>query len=157
MYGNTALPGCEVGAEERHAGSIWRGYTEATWFKLVKVGGSGEEATPIPQGTIMIEDGTTGKFKAFATSDIISAVANLPGGRLGIIADTTAMTGTTTTVDGESQTVDATVLIGIQGQVDKAKLLVGETAFGNLEDAQKINLERQLEGWNFQLVEVTEG
>ena len=138
MYGNQRLPGIEASDTYRYEGSIWRGYPETTWFKTVKATGT------LAQGTIVKEN--AGIYSPITTEDIISSTANLPGVRLGIVADNTAPAGT-----AESP---ATVLIGIQGQVDKDKLFVGETAFSELTNTQKINLNTQLEAWNFQLVKV---
>lgn len=149
MYGNNTLPGVAVSDTYRLKGSIWRGYVQSTWFKLVQVNGSEEEASAISVGTIM-KQATDGSYTPITTADIISATANLPGVRLAIVADKTAKTGTTT----GSEATPSTVLVGISGTVDKAKLLVGETAFDDLTDEQKINLNTQLEAWHFQLVEV---
>lgn len=154
MYGNTTLPGIAVSETYRYEGSIWRGYTEATWFKLVKVNGSSEEASKIEQGTIMKEILTDGTFTPIEENDIITAVSSLPGVRLGIVADKTATTGTTTTVEGETVSTPSSVLIGIQGQIDKNKLLIGNKKFSELTDEQKICLNTQLEAWGFQLLDV---
>ena len=138
MYGNERLPRIEISESYRaYEGSIWRGYPEATWFKVVKVNGE------VKRGTIVKE--SSGVYSPFTVEDIVSSVTGLPGARLGIVADKKA-TGTTEN--------SATVLIGIQGQVDKSKIFVGETAFTELTDEQKINLNTQLEAWNFQLVDV---
>ena len=154
MYGNSRLPGIEVSDTYRYEGSIWRGYPEATWFKTVKVNGASAEASKIEQGTIMKELLTDGTFTPIKESDIISAVADLPGARLGIVADKTATTGTTTTVESETVVTPSSVLIGIQGQVDMNKLLIGEKKFSELTDEQKICLNTQLEAWGFQLIDV---
>ena len=53
MYGNERLPGVAVSEQFRNEGSIWQGYTQSTWFKVVQVNGS--EALDIPVGTIMKE------------------------------------------------------------------------------------------------------
>lgn len=133
MYGNERLPGFEGSESYRYEGSIWRGAPESTWFKIVKISGD------VKQGSIVKEDGATGIYSAIAADDIISAAANLPGVRLGIVAD---------------KKPEETALIGIQGQVDRNKLFIGETAFSELTDAQKTNLNTQLEAWGFQLVNV---
>ncbi len=154
MYGNSTLPGIAVSDTYRYEGSIWRGYPEATWFKTVKVNGASAEASKIEQGTIMKELLADGTFTPIEESDIISAVADLPGARLGIVADKTATTGTTTTVESETVVTPSSVLIGIQGQVDMNKLLIGEKKFSDLTDEQKICLNTQLEAWGFQLINV---
>ena len=43
MYGNERLPGIATSDTYRFEGSLWRGYTEATWFKHVKVTGTIEK------------------------------------------------------------------------------------------------------------------
>ena len=154
MYGNSRLPGIEVSDTYRYEGSIWRGYPEATWFKTVKVNGASAEASKIEQGTIMKELLTDGTFTPIKESDIISAVADLPGVRLAIVADKTAKTGTTQEVDGATENVPSTVLVGISGIVNKNLLYVGETKFTELTDEQKICLNTQLEAWGFQLIDV---
>ena len=133
MYGNERLPGFEGSETYRYEGSIWRGVPESTWFKIVKISGD------VKQGAIVKEDGATGIYSAIAADEIISTAANLPGVRLGIVAD---------------KKPEETALIGIQGQVDRNKLFIGETAFSELTDAQKINLNTQLDAWGFQLVNV---
>ena len=94
MYGNTLLPGVTAGASYRNDGSIWRGYTEATWFQTVKVSGEGEEATKIPLGTILIQNLTDGTYTPLTESGIVISASGLPGSRLGIAADTTGTSGT---------------------------------------------------------------
>ena len=134
MYGNNKLPNFESSEQYRVSeGSIWRGQPESTWFKTVKVEGG------VKQGMIVKENVNTGVYVPFEATDIIVATVNLPGVRLGIVADKTA---------------EGVALIGIQGQVDRNKLLIGETAFSELTEAQKINLNTQLEAWGFQLVNV---
>ena len=134
MYGNEKLPGIEVSEQYRVAeGSVWRGSYESTWFKVVKVSGE------VKKGLIVKENGMTGVYSPIAADDIITATANLPGVRLGIVADKKA---------------EGTALIGIQGQVDSNKLFIGDTAFSGLPDNQKINLNTQLEAWGFQLIDV---
>jgi len=134
MYGNEKLPGVEVSEQYRVAeGSVWRGSYESTWFKVVKVPGE------VKEGLIVKENGMTGVYSPIAADDIITATANLPGVRLGIVADKKA---------------EGTALIGIQGQVDSNKLFIGDTAFSGLPDNQKINLNTQLEAWGFQLIDV---
>ena len=151
-YGNEKLPGVAVSEQFRFEGSIWQGYTQATWFKVVKVNGT--DAADIRVGTIMKELSEDGSYTPITESDIVAAVSGLPGVRLGIVADKFAKTGSTTTVDDETVSVPSSVLIGIAGVVDRAKLYVGDKAFSELTDAQKINLNTQLEAWNFQLVNV---
>ena len=146
MYGNTKLPGASVSETYKVSkGSIWRGYPEATWFKAVNVNGT--DGAEIP---------ADGSYTPIAETDIITATANLPGARLAIVADHTAKTGTTAEVDGETEAIPASVLVGISGIVDKAKLFVGDKAFTELTDAQKIALNTQLEAWGFQLVNVVQ-
>ncbi len=152
MYGNDKLPGIAVSEQFRYDNSIWQGYTQATWFKVVKVNGT--DGAAIKAGTIMKEVSEDGSYTPITASDIISAVADLPGVRLAIVADKSAKTGTTKTVDDETVSEPSSVLVGIAGVVDKSKLYVGDKAFTELTDTQKINLNTQLEAWNFQLVNV---
>lgn len=152
MYGNKKLPGVAVSEQFRNENSIWQGYTQSTWFKVVKVLGS--EAVDIPVGTIMKEVLADGSYSPITENDIVSVVADLPGSRLAIVADKTAKTGSTATVDDETVSMPSSILVGIMGVVDKDKLYVGDKAFSELTDAQKINLNSQLEAWNFQLVTV---
>lgn len=153
MYGNIKLPGVSVSETYKVSkGSIWRGYPEATFFKTVSVNGT--DGTDIPLGTIMKELTADGSYTPMADTDIITATTDLPGARLAIVADHTAKTGVTAEVDGETEATPASVLVGISGVVDKAKLFVGDTAFTELTDAQKIALNTQLEVWGFQLVNV---
>ena len=152
MYGNDKLPGIAVSEQFRNENSIWQGYTQATWFKVVKVNGT--DGAAIKAGTIMKEVSDDGSYTPITVDDIVSAIADLPGVRLGIVADKSAKTGTTSTVDGETVSEPSSVLIGIAGVVDKSKLYVGDKAFTELEEAQQISLNTQLEVWNFQLVNV---
>ena len=157
MYGNSTLPGVTPGATSRNDGSIWRGYTEATWFKTVAVSGSSAEAAKVPKGMILIEDMTDGTYAPMTASDIITTVADLPGARLAIVADSTAVSGTTTareTEDDEAIKTTNTVLVGIMGQVDQEQLLVDGTRIAELTEAQQVGLRTQLEAWNFQLIPV---
>ena len=149
MYGNDRLPGVAVSETYRSNGSIWQGAPEATWFKVVGVKGTEETGTDIPVGTIMkeVEGGT---YSPIAESDIVSAVGDLPGSRLAIVADKTAQTGTT--VEGEE--TPSSVLVGTCGKVDKARIYVADKAFTDLTDVQKIGLNLQLEAWGFMLVNV---
>ena len=157
MYGNERLPGVSVSESYRAKGSIWQGAPESTWFKTVSVNGSESEGTAISAGTIMKEI-ADGSYTPIAESDIVSAVADLPGVRLVIVADKSAKTGTTTTTgegaDAVTETTPSSVLIGICGKVDKAKLYVGNKTFIELTDEQKIGLNLQLEAWGFMLVNV---
>ncbi|MBQ3454984.1 MAG: hypothetical protein IJG36_00985 [Synergistaceae bacterium] len=157
MNGNSRLPGVSVSEGYRVTnGSIWQGSPEATWFKAVSVNGTEGEA--IKAGTIMkclIEDGS---YTPITEADIVSAVADLPGSRLAIVADKTAKSGTTTTTgEGDDAVTEATpssVLVGVSGVVNKELLYVGEKRFTELEQAQQIGLNLQLEAWNFLLVNV---
>ena len=157
MYGNDTLPGVAVSAAYRNTGSIWQGAPAATWFKTVNVNGSQEEASPIEAGTVMKEL-IDGSYSPIAESDIASSVSSLPGARLAIVADKTAKTGTSTTTgegeDAVTEAVPSTVLVGVCGKVDKAKLLVGAKHFTELTDAQQIGLNLQLEAWGFLLLNV---
>ena len=154
MYGNNTLPGITPGATTRSDGSIWRGYTEATWFKTVPVSGDSAKAVKVPKGTILIEDMTDGTYAPMTADDIITTVAGLPGARLVIVADSTGTSGTTTTADDDTVKTTSTVLVGIMGQVDQGQLLVGDTKIAELNETQQIGLRTQLEAWNFQLVPV---
>lgn len=155
MYGNTTLPGITPGKINRNDGSIWRGYTEATWFKTVPVRGTTEEVVKLPIGTILIQNLTDGTYAPMNESDIIAAVVNLPGSRLVIVADSTG-TSTTTPADAETEEDKTTnaVLVGIMGVIDQGRLLIGDKLFGELTEAQQLCLRTQLEAWNFQLVPV---
>ena len=157
MYGNDTLPGVAVSPTYRNTGSIWLGAPAATWFKTVSVNGSDEEASPIEAGTILKEL-IDGSYSPIDESDIPSSVSNLPGARLAIVADKTAQTGTSTTTgegeDAVTETVPSTVLVGVCGKVDKAKLFVGTKHFTELTDAQQIGLNLQLEAWGFLLLNV---
>lgn len=155
MYGNHTLPGVSVSEDYRVTnGSIWQGSPASTWFKTVSVGGT--DNADIPAGTIMKEVAADGTYTPITTADIVSAVADLPGVRLAIVADKTAKTGTTQEVDGATENVPSTVLVGISGVVNESLLYVGETKFMELEEAQQIALNLQLEARNFQLVNVTQ-
>ncbi len=157
MYGNNTLPGITPGKTTRNEGSIWRGYTEATWFKTVPVSGTAEDAVKIPIGTVLIQSLTDGTYAPMTESNIITTIANLPGARLVIVADSTGTSGTTTAgeteEDEEVKTTNA-VLVGIMGVVDQARLLVGGKKFSELTEAQQVCLHTQLEAWNFQPVPV---
>ena len=148
MYGNSTLPGIAASDTLRYEGSIWRGATEATWFKIVNVSGSAEDAAAIPLGSIMKEDSSTGYYAPVTVDDLATL-----SGKLAIVADHNAKSGKT--VDGELTT--AQVLVGVMGHVDKAKLFVGDTAFTDLSSAQKIALNSLLEANNFLLVNVMQG
>ncbi len=157
MYGNEKLPGVSVSDTYRAKGSIWQGAPESTWFKTVSVNGSDAEGTAILAGTIMKEL-IDGSYTPIAESDIMSAVADLPGVRLAIVADKSAKTGTTiTTGEGSeavTETTPSSVLVGVCGKVDRAKLFVGDKAFTELTDEQKLGLNLQLEAWGFMLLTV---
>lgn len=152
MYGNETLPGVAVSEQFRYENSIWQGYTQATWFKVVQVNGT--DGAAIKAGTIMKEVSEDGSYTPITVGDIVSDTADLPGVRLGIVADKSAKMGTTSTVDGENVSEPSSVLIGIAGVVDKSKLYIGDTAFLELSAEQQISLNTQLEAWNFQLVHV---
>ena len=145
MYGNERLPGVAVSETYRSNGTIWQGAPEATWFKTVEVKGTEGTGTDIPIGTIMkeLEDGS---YAPIEESDIVSAVADLPGSRLVIVADKTAKTGT------ESES--SSVLVGTCGKVDRARVYVADKAFPDLTEEQRIGLNLQLEAWGFMLVNV---
>ena len=157
MYGNERLPGVSVSETYRAKGSIWQGAPESTWFKTVSVNGSDTEGTAISAGAIMKEL-TDGSYMPITESDIVSAVADLPGVRLVIVADKSAKTGTTTTNGEGSEAVTeskpSSVLVGVCGKVDKTKLYVDSKAFIGLTDEQKTGLTLQLEAWGFLLVNV---
>lgn len=148
MYGNSTLPGIASSDNLRYEGSIWRGATEATWFKIVNVTGSAEEANAIPLGAIMQEDSSTGLYSPVEVADLDTLA-----GKLVIVADHTAKSGTTV----DSEAANSKVLVGVMGHVDKAKLIVGDTAFTDLTNAQQIALNSQLEANNFLLVNVMQG
>ena len=152
MYGNERLPGIAVSEQFRYENSIWQGYTQATWFKVVQINGT--DGAAIKAGTIMKEVSEDGSYTPISENDIVSAIADLPGVRLAIVADKSAKTGTTSTVEGETVSEASSVLVGIAGVVDKSKLYVADNAFTELTDAQQISLNTQLEAWNFQLVNV---
>lgn len=160
MYGNNRLPGIGDSTPFRPEGSIWRGFTQSTWFKHVLVNGEDAEGTPIPKGTIMKEF-TDGSYVAMAESDILTGTAGLPGARLVIVADSTGETGTTTTVAGtngqETVKTARSILVGIMGEVDQDQLIIGGKIWDDLTDTQKKNLRTQMEAWNFSLVHVTQG
>ena len=160
MYGNNRLPGIGESRVYRPEGSIWRGFTQSTWFKHVRVNGDDPEATKIPLGTIMKET-SDGSYLPMEEADILTGTAGLPGARLGIVADTTGQTGTTETVDdnGTPQTVKkaAAILVGIMGEVDQERLIVGGKKWSELTDEQRQGLRTQLEAWNFNPVYVLQG
>lgn len=145
MYGNKTLPGISVSPTFRNEGGIWRGAPEATWFKIANVSGSGDEPAAIQAGTIMKEDASTGAYTPINAAEI----ASLSGVKLAIVADYTAQSGTSE--------ADSQVLIGVSGQVDKAKLYIGEKCFTELTDEQKISLNSKLEASGFLLVNVIQG
>ncbi len=153
MYGNKTLPGIAVSDTLRNVNSIWRGATEATWFKIVDVDGSGEEAVAISNGSIMKLDTSTGHYAVLAESDLDS----LSELKLTIVADYTAQSGTTTGTEPDTETTQSKVLIGVCGQVDKAQLSIGDKLFGELTEAQQLALTIQLEACNFLLVNVIQG
>ena len=152
---NVVLPGVAVSEDYRVTnGSIWQGSPASTWFKTVSVGGT--DNTDIPADTIMKEVIADGSYTPITIADILSAVADLPGVRLAIVVDKTANTGTKEEVGGTTENVPSTVLIGISGIVNENLLYVGVMKFTELTEAQKINLNMQLEVWNFQLVNVVQ-
>ena len=157
MYGNNTLPGISVSESYRVTnGSIWQGYPEATWFKVVAVNGTDKEAIKV--GTIMKEVASDGSYTPIAVSDIVAGAEDLPGVRLAIVADKTAKTGSTITTgegaEAVTEVIPSSVLVGISGVVNKELLFVGDTRFTELEDVEQINLNTQLEAWHFQLVKV---
>ena len=160
MYGNDRLPGVSVSEAYRAKGSIWQGSPSSTWFKTVNVNGPEAEGTPISAGTIMKEL-SDGSYTPLAESDIVSSLANAGKLPLVIVADKTAKTGTTTTTgegaDAVTEAVPSSVLVGVSGQVDKEKILVGEKAFSELMETQQINLEAQLKACGIMLVKVMQG
>ena len=157
MYGNDRLPGVAVSETYRSNGSIWQGAPEATWFKVVGVKGTEETGTDIPVGTIM-KEGEDGTYSPIAESDFVSAVADVPGVRMVIVADKTAKTGTTKTTgegaDAVTETTPSTVLVGTCGKVDKARVYVADKTFTELTETQRLGLNLQLEAWGFMLVNV---
>ena len=157
MYGNNRLPGIEVTEPYRNEGSIWRGFTQSTWFRVVTVNGDEAEATKIPLGTVMKEQ-PDGSYLPMEEADILIGTAGLPGSRLGIVADATGQTGTTESVEGESGPETVTkgnsILVGIMGEVDQERLIVGGKLWGELDDAQRQGFRTQLEAWNFNPVYV---
>ena len=82
-----------------------------------------------------------GTFVPAQESDIAAAATGIPGPRLGIVADENVK------VNDQG----STVLIGISGQVDQDRLLVGAKKFPDLTDEQKVHLREQLEVWGFAL------
>lgn len=79
MYGNEKLPGVAVSEQFRYDNSIWQGYTQATWFKVVKVNGT--DGAAIKAGTIMKEVSADGSYTPITAGDILSAISDLPGVR----------------------------------------------------------------------------
>ena len=146
MYGNDTLPGLAVSTTYRNTGSLWLGAPAATWFKSVSVNGT------IEAGSILKEL-TDGSYAPIEESDIASSVSSLPGARLAIVADKTVATSGETE-DAAAEALPSTVLVGVCGKVDKAKLLVGSKHFTELTDAQQIALNLQLEAWGFLLLNV---
>ena len=155
MYGNDTLPGLAVSPTYRNTGSIWLGAPAATWFKTVSVNGT------IEAGSI-VKELTDGSYAPIEDTDIASNVSSLPGSRLAIVADNTSDTAEQ---PAESEDTDdqpateissSTVLVGVCGKVDKAKLLIGSKHFTELTDAQQIGLNLQLEAWGFLLLNVTQ-
>ena len=157
MYGNKTLPGLGESKPYRPEGSIWRGWTESTWFKNVIVNGDSAEAKFIPKGTIMKElaDGT---YTTMETGDILTGTAGLPGVRLVIVADSTGASGTTEIVNGangpETVKKSRSILVGTMGEVDQDRLIIGGKTWSELADSQQRGLRTQLEAWNFQPVVV---
>ncbi len=157
MYGNDRLPGVSVSEAYRAKGSIWQGSPSSTWFKTVNVNGTESEGTPISAGTIMKEL-SDGSYTPIAESDIVSSLANAGKLPLVIVADKTAKTGTTTTTgegaDAVTEAVPSSVLVGVSGQVDKGKILVGAKVFSDLTETQQIYLDAQLKACGIMLVNV---
>lgn len=141
MYGNNRKPGIHEGDKSRFAGTIWLGYPEATWFRTATVKGEDATAKPLPLGSIVKEVFDEGTYVPIKETDIAAAAAGIPGPRLGIVADENV----TITDEGSS------VLLGISGQVDQGRLLIGAKKFEDLTDEQKVHLRQQLESWGFAL------
>ena len=141
MYGNNRKPGFHEGNKSRFAGTIWLGYPESTWFRTVKVKGDSPDDKPLPLGSIVKEVFDDGTYVPIKETDIAAAAAGIPGPRLGIVADENVK------VNNQG----STVLIGISGQVDQGRLLVGAKKFPDLTDEQKVHLRQQLEAWGFAL------
>ena len=141
MYGNNRKPGIYEGNKSRLDGSLWLGYPEATWFRTAKVKGDSPDDKPLPLGSIVKEVFDDGTYVPIKETDIAVAAAGIPGPRLGIVADENV------TVNNQG----STVLIGISGQVDQGRLLVGGKKFPDLTDEQKVHLREQLEVWGFAL------
>lgn len=148
MYGNTTLPGITPGKTARNEGTIWRGYTESTWFKAVTVKSDGDEAVKVPLGTVLKEIPGEGTYTPMAESDIITEVASLPGPRLAIVADSTGK--------AQPEGSETSILIGVMGQVDQARLTVGGKVFEELTEEQQRCLRTQLEAWGLQPVPLTQ-
>lgn len=141
MYGNNRKPGIHEGDKFRPNRTIWLGYPEATWFRTAMVKGEGQDAVPLPLGSVVKEVLADGTYVPIKESDIAIAAAGIPGPRLGIVADENV----TITDQGSS------VLLGISGQVDQGRLLVGAKTFEDLTAEQKVHLRQQLEAWGFAL------
>ena len=141
MYGNNRKPGFHEGNKSRFAGTIWLGYPEGTWFRTAKVKGDSPDDKPLPLGSIVKEVFDDGTYVPIKETDIAAAAAGIPGPRLGIVADENVK------VNNQG----STVLIGISGQVDQGRLLVGAKKFPDLSDEQKVHLREQLEAWGFAL------
>lgn len=141
MYGNNRKPGIYEGNKSRLNGSLWLGYPEATWFRTAKVKGDAPDEKPLPLGSIVKEEFADGTFVPAKESDIAAAATGIPGPRLGIVAD----------VNVKVNDQGSTVLIGIAGQVNQDRLLMGAKKFPDLTDEQKIHLREQLEAWGFAL------
>ena len=157
MYGNDRLPVVGVSGSYSNKGSIWQGSPSSTWFKTVNVNGTESEGTPISAGTIMKEL-SDGSYTPIAESDIVSSLANAGKLPLVIVADKTAKTGTTTTTgegaDAVTEAIPSSVLVGVSGQVDKGKILVGAKVFSDLTETQQIYLDAQLKACGIMLVNV---
>lgn len=141
MYGNNRKPGFYEGDKTRLSGALWVGYPEATWFRTAKVKGDSPDEKPLPLGSIVKEEFSDGTFVPAKESDIAAAATGIPGPRLGIVADDNVK------VNDQG----STVLIGISGQVDQGRLLVGAKKFPDLTDEQKVHLREQMEAWGFAL------
>ena len=159
MYGNERLPGIGESAGYRPEGTIWRGAVQSTWFKHVRVAGGGAETVKIPLGTIM-KEAPDGTYVVMEEAEILTGTAGLPGARLAVVADSTGRTGTVETVEGASgpETVEKpwALLVGIMGEVDQDRLIVGGKKWGELTDEQRRGLRTQMEAWNFSPVHVTQ-
>ena len=144
MFGNKVLPGLEGHAATRCWGSIWKGDPESTWGRIKKVKNKSGTTFSLPLGTVLKMDKADGAYTPMELSDIASDYGGLPGPRLTVVADQNV------SVKPEG----ATVGVGICGEIDRARLIVGGKAWSELTDAQRVMLEPQLALWGFGLNDV---